>query len=225
MAVPGSNIKINGDIYAEANSGGTSTDVSFVNLAEYSFFDGPSGAGTISYNGWGQDSAGGANRIYGLSINTSGPYQVVDFANLTYFYENSSYKIECQANNSLSPSPPPNPPNDITVTVYMYDNSNSYQYVTGGSGGVPEGGGSTTYDATNGGGGEPILAIGYWYIEVNYLGVFSGTCDITINGTAKATGQGISPGINSFSWSTFGSEAIAATGGGFTGLQIQVDVY
>lgn len=225
MAVPSSNIKINGDIYNEANGGISSGDVSFEDLASYDWSQGPSGDNTISYNAWGQSGNSGVNRIYGLSVNTSGPFQVADFAGLTYFYENSNYKIECQVNNSLFPSPPPNPPNNIEVLVIMYDSSNSYQYVTGGSGGVPEGGGSTTYDATNGGGGEPILAIGYWYIEVNYLGAFSGTCDITINGNAKATTQGISPGINPFSWSTFGSEAIAATGGGFTGLQIQVDVY
>ena len=224
MAVPGSNIGIY-DIYSEANGGTPGTSVSFETLAGYDFFQGPSWLNNIGFNAWGQATSAGANRIYGLGVSTSGPYKIKDFANLVYFYDNSSYKIECQVNNSLSPSPPPNPPNDIDVTVYLYDNSNSYNYITAGSGNVPEGGGSTTYDVTNGGGGEPILAQGYWAIDVNYNGIFSGTCDITINGNAKATGQSIFPGINSFSWSTFGSEAVASTGGGFIGLQIQVDVY
>ena len=225
MALPNTDIKLS-EIYWEAQFGGGSgnpgSPISFKELASASYFDGPNGDSIIAYNAWGQSTLSGANRIYNLSAKTA-DYSMGDFRDLTYFYENSSYKIGANVNNNYSPSVPPNPPNDIDVTVTFYDSNGSYPYAQGNSGPVPEGGGNSNFDVTVGGGNEPILAVGYWEIEVTANGF--GICDININGTAVVTTGPLNPGSNIFNWGSYQSVNAAFTSQGYEGFYVEINAF
>lgn len=225
MAVPSSNITVT-SIWDEANTPTSiGTDVSFGDLAGYSYFDGPAGASTVGYNGWGQNSAGGVDRIYGLSVAAGpGPYNFGAFQNLVYFYDNSTYAVKITVNNNIAAATPPDPPNDVDCTVNLYDNSNTYSYVFGSSGNATEGGGQAVADITTGLGNEPILAVGYWSLGLSTLGNAAASADVTINGTSKVTGYSLSAGLNTIDWVAYGAEAIGNTGT-FVGLDIVVDCY
>lgn len=222
MGVPATSIKLNADIYGTANGGSAPGTVSLKDVAggQYDVFDG----GSKGYNGWGQDAGnGGVNRIYGLSAKTTG-FAMDDFAGLEYYYDNSAYKIAAQLNNSLAVATPPNPPNDVDVSVEFYSYNLSQLYASNISS-ANEGGGSSNFDVTNGTGGEPILATGYWQVVVTLNGAVGGNCTITINGNVKANSVAVGTGPNTLDYLTYGAEAAAATGGGFIGFQVQVDVF
>jgi len=231
MAVPSTNVGMD-DIYWEAQFGGGSgnpgSEIPFETLAGDSYFEGPNGSSTNSFNGWGQDgNSGGVNRIYGLSIAASpGPFEFNNFKNLVYFYDQNVYQVQLTVFNNLAPPPPPPPPinNDVQdCNLSFYDNSGTYIYLAGNSGGVPTGNsyGPTDISQTN----APIIAQGYWYIDVSMdPGFGGGLCDIDINGTNYVGGAGIGGGSNLFDWTTYGAAAVANFGAA-TGLSVVVTVY
>ena len=67
MAIPSTDIALANDIYGEANGGYSSGQVSLNDISFYSYFAGPNGNSSISYNAYGRGEGSGANRIYGLN--------------------------------------------------------------------------------------------------------------------------------------------------------------
>lgn len=219
MAVSGSNITVS-NIYSEAN-GSSATDIVFNDVASYSYFDGPNGDNTVSYNGWGLGTAIGQNRIYQTSF-LSANIPMSDFANLVYFYDQSTYQITLNVNNNLPAATPPNPPNNISVDLYLKSFNGTYQYLIGNSGPVNENGG--TYGPTDiSTPTTPIFANAFWFIDINLLGVAGGNATIIINGNIAANSVAVSPGPNSLDWNTYGSGS-AGNIGGFIGLAFDVNV-
>ena len=227
MAVSNSDVQLS-DIYWEAQFGGGSGDpgspIVFGDLAGYDYFYGPNGNGSISYNGWGQSTALGNNKIYGLSFSASGPYLMGDYKDLVYFYDQNIYKVTITVFNNLPPTPPPPIFNDVMdCNISFFDHSNSYLYLAGNSGGAPQGGVAGPNDISQP--NTPIISDGYWYIVLDMDGTFGGgLCDIVINGTNYVTGAGIVAGSNFFDWNTYGSAPVAITGS-LTGLEVVVTVY
>ena len=227
MAVPTTNVKFS-DIYAEANGSYSSGIISMLTMSFFSYFAGPNGSTSQAANNWGQGEGSGANRILGTSAKTTN-IAVSDFDGLTYFYDNSTFQVTLNAVNNLAPQPfPPNPPgsNDVNVNVELWDSSFSYQYVAGG-GMVTENGGTfgpTSISTTN----SPIIFRGYWKVTVAGASPMfaGGSCNISINGSAKVTGGAVSagPGGSMFDSITYGTEDVAAFGG-FTGLYFDITVF
>ena len=227
MAVPTTNIKFS-DIYAEANGSYSSGIISMLTMSFFSYFAGPNGSTSQAANNWGQGEGSGANRIYGTSAKTT-LIQVGDFDGLTYFYDNSTYQVTLFSTNNLAPQPfPPNPPgsNDVNVNVELWDSSFSYQYVAGG-GVVTENGGTFGPTSISQPTGDPIIFRGYWKVTVAGASPMfaGGSCNISINGSAKVTGGGIPPGPggSTFDSATYGTEDVASYGG-YTGLYFDVTV-
>ena len=227
MAIPSIDIALANDIYGEANGGYSSGQVSLNDISFYSYFAGPNGSSSISYNAYGRGEGSGANRIYGLNA-VGNPDDMDDFKGITYFYDNSSFQVTLEVTNNLpAPSIPPDPPdlNDVNVNVTLFDNTSSYQYITGGGLATSNGGtyGPNAISQTN----DPIIFRGYW--EVNIQGqnpMFPGcNADLSINGNTIFTGQAVAggPGGTTFAFGSF-STADVASFGGYTGLYFDVTV-
>ena len=231
MALPSTNLGVS-DIFYQANPSLSSiTDLSFLDIASIAYFSGPNGSNIEPYNYWGQSQDSGANRIFGLSVNSGSNYLVGDFRGLTYFYDNSSFLVNVDFTNNLPanvPFPPPPTDNDVTIVATLFDSTFTYQYgVSGGSVVMTNGG---TYSATISQTTSPIIFRGYWKVEISPSAQLVGGAlvDITINGTAKVTNGTINAGPTptSFDSATYGTEDIAfnsALGG--TGLLIVVECH
>ena len=228
MAVPSTNVKFS-DIWSEANGTYSTGILSLNTMSFFSYFAGPFGSNTQAYNNWGQGEGSGADRIYGTTAKTT-LIQVGDFDGLTYFYDNSTFQVTLNATNNLAPLPfPPDPPgsNDIDVNIELYDSTFSYLYTTGG-GTVMENGGTSGPNSISGT-DDPIIFRGYWKVIVSgrTAAFTGGSCDISINGTAKVTGGSIAGGPGpgtTFDSSTYGTEDVA-TYLSLTGLYFDVTVY
>ena len=229
MAVPTTNVKFS-DIWSEANGTYSTGILSLNTMSFFSYFAGPNGSNSQADNNWGQGEASGANRIYGTSAKTTN-IQVGDFDGLTYFYDNSTFQVTLAATNNLAPpggSPPPPPgANDVDINVELWGSGFSYQYISGG-GSAAENGGTFGPNSISQATGDPIIFRGYWKVSVSGMPPFftGGSCDISINGTAKVTGGTVStaPGGTTFDSATYGTEDVA-TYLSLTGLYFEVTVY
>ena len=228
MALPSTNLGVS-DIFYQANPALSNiTDLSFLDIASIAYFSGPNGSNIEPYNYWGQSQDSGANRIFGLAVNSGSNYLVGDFRGLTYFYDNSSFLVKVDFTNNLPPNAPPPPfptDNDVNINATLYDSTFTYTYGVVGGGLVLTNGG--TYSATISQTTSPIIFRGYWKVEISPSAQLVGGAlvDITINGTAKVTNGTINAGPTptSFDSATYGTEDVAfnATLGG-TGLLIVV---
>jgi hypothetical protein len=231
MAVPSSNISIS-NIYSEPNgsSPGSGSDIKVSDLFKKSYFEGPPFGSTISYSAWGQyGSTSGADRIYGLTAkNTNNAFG--DFSGLTYWYDNSSYKIAARIRNTKQGPPYPPPPpfydNNVGVEIWVSDSSGTYDYITSGSilATVPNYDQTTTLSTS---GSTPIIAIGYWRVRFTVNETFPGggaNVIIDINGTNYVNSTAGSNGQTTFTSSTYGTASIAATGQGYTGLYFDIRI-
>jgi hypothetical protein len=230
MAVPNTNIKFS-DIWSEPNGTYSSGILSMLTMSFFSYFAGPNGSNSLPDNNWGVSEGAGVNRIYGLSYK-AGPsfgYEVGDYANLVYYYDNSTYQVTLNITNNLAPLPfPPNPPgsNDANVNIELWDDGFNYQYLTGGGMAAENGGtyGPASVSQTN----DPIIFRGYWKVNVGGAGPMfgGGSCDILINGNTKVTGGAVAagPGGSTFDSATYGTEDVASYGG-VIGLDFNITVY
>jgi hypothetical protein len=225
MTLPTSDISMS-SIYGEANGGYTSGQLSLLSQSFFSYFAGPNGSNSITYNAWGVGEASGGNRIYGLSAKTTN-YAIGDYSGLTYFYDNSTFQVTLNVtNNKTNPPPFPPPPvdNAVNVNVELWDSGFSYQYLNGGGMAMAPGtyGPSAVSMTTN-----PIIFRGYWKVTVSGANptFAGGTTNIVINGSTKVTGGTVpaGPGGATFDSTVYGTEDVASYGG-YTGLYFDVTV-
>jgi hypothetical protein len=218
-------------IYAIANPGGTPpfSNVSLYDVSRYSYFEGPNGNSTISYNAWGRyGNAAGANRIYGFGGASSNNYSMNSYGNLYYFYEQTNYQCRLDVTNNLPAPPPPPPPMDTNVqdvNLTLRDSSNTYSYLTAGTGTVNFGGGNVNIDASQS--TSPLIQIAYWTITIGSNPMFPGaSADLSINGTSVFTGQAVNAGPTptTFDFNTWGTYPISALGG-YTGFNFVLAIY
>jgi hypothetical protein len=237
MAVPSTNIGLS-NIYWEAQFGGGSGNpgysIPFETVAGDSYFEGPNGNSTNSYNGWGQNgNTSGANRIYNLNAISSN-YSFNNFASKVYFYDQSSYACILNVNNNLGPStffPPPPIDNTVQdVNLTLRDSSNTYSYIVAGTGAIisaGDGGSPVSIDASSP--SSPLIRTAYWTITIGANLNFPGaTADLTVNGTSIFTGQAVNagPASTSFDFNTWGSVVMAASyGGTVAGFYFDLTIY
>ena len=221
MTVPTTNVKFS-DIWSEANGVYSSGILSLNTMSFFSYFAGPNGSNSQVDNNWGQGEGSGANRIYDTTAKTTN-IQVGDFDGLTYFYNQTNFKIILNAVNNITPTPAPTN-NDVSIVLNLFDSSFTYNYVGGNSGILAAGGGNYNADISQA--STPIIFRAYWQVEVftdpNFGG---GTVTIDINGTNYASSIALTagPAPNVLDSNTYGTADVAFYGGmGATGLQFDI---
>jgi hypothetical protein len=220
MTLPSTDISMQG-IAAEAG-GVFITNIYASDLFKKSYFEGPNGSYNISYNAWGQyGNSSGADKIYGLTTkNADNAWD--DFGLLTYFYDNSTYLVGLQIQNTL---PPPGglDNNDYTVYVELWDSSYTYTYVSTGAITVAQGTvyGPTIISTTS----TPIINDGFWRITF-VSGQLDPTisppfADITVNANVYNQTLTASP----FSTDTFtGNDGVSYNVGIYSATGLQFDI-
>lgn len=211
MATPTSPLSF-GNIYSEANGGTPGGATSWGNLSRNSYFEGPNGNNSISFNAWGAyGNSLGANVIYNVQVDSTpnfGSYRGKD-----YFYgaapgfDTTLYV----ANNANADC--------FDCQLFFYDNSLTYSYMQGNSAVVPQLGG--TYGPATLQGLQPsitpLINTIYWVLNIDMdPGFGGGTVDYFINSSLKIVGAPLNPGFNQFDYNAYGTEDLR-TSIGFTG--------
>jgi len=207
MPTPSGQISLD-DIWQEPNPGWSSAE-SFGEIVFNSWAQGPLGASTYSYNGWGHDGGNsGADVIYDIGgfIPWNDPINFANYSNKYYYFDGTNYNIQFSFNNTLNNQPFPPPPinNDVSVDVNCYDNSNTYSVHPGFS--INANGGSSSGATQIPGFSSntyPLVENVYWSINITTdpSNTISGI-DFSVNGTVVYTAGG---GGGSFDWTSGGA--------------------
>ena len=195
MATPSSPITFS-DIYSEANGVPPyqyfGTTGSFGTLASDSYFDGPNGSNTITYNAWGQSK--GIDGVYAVQGLGATPIEFRDYRNVSYFYDQVNTQIKLQ----MIGFPNLTPPNcDFTVTLRYMDSTLTYTYAQGSSF-MPVGSVFGPIDISTP--TTPLIYGCNWQLEVAPDPFYGGGAIVTmdINGTTIMPPQPINPGPSNF---------------------------
>jgi hypothetical protein len=221
MTVPATNVKFS-DIWSEANGAYGSGILSLNTMSFFSYFAGPNGSNSQADNNWGQGEGSGANRIYDTTAKTTN-IQVGDFDGLTYFYDQTNFKIVLNAVNNIPAVVAPTN-NDLSIVLNLFDSSFTYNYLGGSSGILGAGGGNYNADISHT--ITPIIFRAYWQVEVftdpNFGG---GSVTIDINGKTIASSIALTAGPtpNVLDSNTYSTADVAFFGGmGATGLYFDI---
>jgi hypothetical protein len=205
MTTPSGQISLD-DIWIEPNPGWTTSE-SFSAITYESWAQGPLGASTNAWNGWGNDGGNtGADVIYDAGGYLQKGVDSINFANysnLTYYFNGTSIDIQFSYNNTLT-NPPPFPPppiiNDVVVNVDCYDYSGTYPVHNSFSINAPA---NSSQGATSIPGGvtnSPLVENVYWSIGITTVpGNTISNIAFSVNGTVvyNATGAG-----GNFTWAS-----------------------
>lgn len=223
MAVPTTNVKFD-DIWFEANNTNlvTTNDIPATSLFGKSYFDGPNGSSTISYNGWGSQTS---DLILGI---TSSAYNWGQFRGLSYWYDNTTWDVRYRVNNNLPiPTPPARPDeNDCNVFINLTDNTEVYQYLTSNSitANANTSVGYVTF-SVSGYGGTPLIYNVYYNIVIQTSPSWvSGQFDLTINSVGFATSVPIYNGTNNYSYSGLGGNS-TIDANSVSGVAFEITIY
>ena len=211
MTVPNTNVNFS-DVWSEANGTYTGGSLSLSAMSYYSYFSGPNGSNTVSSNNWGQGESSGDNRIYNTATKTAN-VRVGDFKGLTYFYDQTQFKILINVtNNALTPSD-----DDVQVNVTLFDSTFTYSYANGGQ--LATAGNITSFDISQT--TTPIIAIGYWQVSLETTMAFTGSIvDISINGTPRVSAASLPQGTTTF----FDSNTYGVGGADNSGLTFDITI-
>ena len=233
-----------GDIYSKANGSTPGSATSFATMSSLSYFEGPNGNNTISYNAWGRNgNTSAGDRIYNLTPASSdfkfgafssgsiSPTNVKD-----YFYDSTEYKCNLTVYNNLPadvPFPPPGVQYNVQdVNLTLRDSTSTYSYITLSSGVVLSlGNGGGTYGPLDAAtpNVSPLIFRAYWEIVIASSPNFPGaTADLSINGSAKYTGTTVNGGgapttLNSAGSST--QDMATGYGGNTAGFDFVLTIY
>jgi hypothetical protein len=225
MATPSGLITLN-DIWIEPNPSWTTSE-SFSAITYNSWAEGPLGANTYAWNGWGNDGGtAGADVIYnagGYLQQGVDPINFAGYSNKQYYFDPANLiDITFEYNNTVS-NPPPVPPappieNSVIVDVACYDSTGTYTvhqgFTINANASSQQGVAQIPGGVTN----SPLVENVYWAITVTTVpGNTLSNIAFKVNGTTVIN---VGYGGGSFDWNSSGASQGYTSSGG-----INYDVY